>query len=445
MKLNWFSPLPPAGTDIAQFTLRVLPALRRALGGGAVTVWTDQDKWDEKQLAGVDVRRYRSGAVPWMEINKADLSVFNIGNNAQFHGAIWQISRQHPGLIILHDTHLHHLFYHLYVEQWQDAKEYLRQIAKYYGEAGRRDAARRMHNVAQEVYYLSEQYPLTPLALENSLGALVHSPVAFDLLRRARRWPLAYAPLPFPAAPLLEAPGSLERFSSGPPFQLILFGYIGRNRQLGAILQALAEFEEREQFRLHIYGELTDQEHWAAQIRELGLRRLVQLRGFVPEAKLDAALSAAHLAINLRYPTMGEASGSQLRIWSHALPSLVSETGWLATLPAAAVAFVRPSNEVADLQAHFRDFLSDPQRFQQIGEQGRRVLLEQHAPDVYARALIECAQMAERFRPQLIARQMAERAGTKLASMLKVNTPDMAASKVGCEIRELLISANTGD
>ncbi|MGI8997222.1 MAG: hypothetical protein ACR2GW_11205, partial [Pyrinomonadaceae bacterium] len=150
-------------------------------------------------------------------------------------------------------------------------------------------------------------------------------------------------------------------------------------------------------------------------------------------------------AINLRYPTMGEASGSQLRIWSHALPSLVSETGWLATLPAAAVAFVRPSNEVADLQAHFRDFLSDPQRFQQMGEQGRRVLLEQHAPDVYARALIECAQMAERFRPQLIARQMAERAGTKLASMLKVNTPDMAASKVGCEIRELLISANTGD
>lgn len=443
MKLNWFSPLPPAGTDIAHFTLRVLPALRRALGGGEVTVWTEQDKWGEKQLAGVDVRRYRSGAVPWVEINKADLSIFNVGNNAQFHGALWHLSRQHPGLIVLHDTHLHHLFYHLFVEQWQDAKEYLRQIAKYYGEAGWRDAARRMHNVAQEIYYLSEQYPLTLLALENSLGALVHSPVAFALLRQERRWPLAYAPLPFPAAPT-ESPGSRERFSSGPPFQLILFGYLGRNRQLGAILQALAEFEGRDQFRLHIYGELVDQDAWAAQIRELGLRRLARLRGFVPEAELDAALAAAHLAINLRYPTMGEASGSQLRIWSHALPSLVSETGWLATLPADAVAFVRPSHEVADLQAHFRDFLSDPQRFRQMGERGHRLLLEQHAPDAYARALIECAQMAERFRPHLAARQLAERAGTKLASMFKVNTPDMAASKVGREIRELLISANTG-
>ena len=34
------------------------------------------------------------------------------------------------------------------------------------------------------------------------------------------------------------------------------------------------------------------------------------------------------LLINLRYPTMGEASLSQLRIWRHALPSMVTQVGW---------------------------------------------------------------------------------------------------------------------
>src|SRR5204863_631305 len=37
MKLNWFSPLPPAATDLAHFTMRVLPALSQRAD---VTLWT---------------------------------------------------------------------------------------------------------------------------------------------------------------------------------------------------------------------------------------------------------------------------------------------------------------------------------------------------------------------------------------------------------------------
>ena len=71
--------------------------------------------------------------------------------------------------------------------------------------------------------------------------------------------------------------------------------------------------------------------------------------GFTSEKKLDEALSQAHLAINLRYPTMGEA-WSQLRIWAHASQS-GSQVGWYATLPPDTVRFVRPdTNEVADIQ-----------------------------------------------------------------------------------------------
>src|SRR5439155_4075393 len=56
MKLNWFSPLPPAKTDIAHYTARILPALR---AHAEVTLWTDQKDWDESLNLNAKVRRYR--------------------------------------------------------------------------------------------------------------------------------------------------------------------------------------------------------------------------------------------------------------------------------------------------------------------------------------------------------------------------------------------------
>ena len=65
---------------------------------------------------------------------------------------------------------------------------------------------------------------------------------------------------------------------------------------------------------------------------------------------------------------MGEASVSQLQIWDHALPSLVTKVGWYACLPAETVAFVRPDHEIIDIHAHLRAFLSEPWRYAQMGE-----------------------------------------------------------------------------
>lgn len=434
MKINWFSPLPPAATDIANYTARVLPALRAR---AEIVVWTDQTAWDESLVEGVEVRRYLQGEAFWRELNRGDLSVYHIGNHHLFHNEIWQISHRHPGLVVLHDLCLHRLFYQHYVQQSCDSREYLRQIGKYYGEAGRDDVAGLLLRAEQHVDYLSERYPLTLLALENSLGALVHSPDAFELLAQENQWPVGCAPLPFPAGPRLRTETPAARFSSGPPYRLIHFGYLGRNRRLDVILRALAGYAQRHQFRLDVYGELADGDQWAAQVSALGLDPLVTLRGFVPEAALEAALEAAHLALNLRSPTMGEASDSQLRIWSHALPSLVSEAGWYASLSSDAVAFVRPSSEVADLQQQFDAFLNDPARFALMGERGRRLLEERHAPEAYADALLECAQMARSFRPQWPTRPLAARAGAEIAATLKANAPHLLTQSAGRAIYEL--------
>ena len=89
MKINWFSPLPPAKTDIAHYTTRVLPALSAL---AQVTLWTDQREWDRALEQQAEVRAFRLGRVPWTELNRADANFYQIGNNPLFHGSIWQVS-----------------------------------------------------------------------------------------------------------------------------------------------------------------------------------------------------------------------------------------------------------------------------------------------------------------------------------------------------------------
>ncbi len=431
MRLNWFSPLPPAKTDIAHFTTRVLPALMQA---AEVTLWTDQPGWQRDLEKNVSVKRYRADRLPFFELNRADVTIYNIGNNPQFHGGIWEASRLLSGVVVLHDLRLHHFFDGIYRVKLRDLHSYLAVMKKFYGEEGRRDAAICFQQDARNIDYMAERYPLTELALENASGVVVHTPEAFNVLSQKNLWPVAYAPLPFPT----EQRSDRTRREAG-PYRLIVFGYIGRNRRLKSILLALAQSDYKERYQLDVYGTILDDEKQLRElISSLDLGRRVRLHGYKTETELDAALAGADLAINLRYPTMGEASGSQLRIWAHGLPSLVSNVGWYASLPQETVALVRTEeHEVDDIAAHLLAFVEKPSQFSEMGERGRRLLEEQHSPKAYVATVLELAQAAQSFRSKLAGLELAQRTALIAAECL---TPDLfndSFRRVGTEIQAL--------
>jgi glycosyltransferase involved in cell wall biosynthesis len=407
MRINWFSPLPPERTGIADYSAGVLAALARR---AQVTLWTEQTVWDKSLEDLAEVKHYDVQHLRWEEINRADISFYHIGNNACYHQAIWEVSRRQPGIVVLHDLRLQHFFVGLYRERWKDRAGYVEQMQQWYGSAGRQ-AAEVFWNGGHTIEFMAEHYPLTPLALAGARGVVVHTWDAWTELKAAGPWPLAYAPLPYRAAERGDPP--LVRRCNGDetPCRLVVFGHIGPNRRLDTIFQALADLPERQRFRLDVYGQVWNKEQLAARARDLGLEGAVSLHGFVLEPELDAALDRADLAFNLRYPTMGEASISQLRIWDRGLPSLVTSVGWYATLPNSAVAFVRPEHEVADIQGHLRTFLAEPSSFRKMGAAGRRILEDKHAPEAYAETLVSFAASVQEQRLCAVASEMADRVG----------------------------------
>ena len=441
MKVNWFSPLLPLRTDIAHYTARVLPFLRER---AEIRLWTEEENW----LAPyhLEAARFSPDAPDWRSIQAADVSVYQIGNNSSFHSGIWELSRRHPGIVVLHDECLQHLFAGYYLEKRKQPDVYFEHMRRWYGHQGLEAAAAYLSG-KHSTDEMARAYPLTELAIENACGVVVHTVGTYNQLKSKIPCPLAYLDLPYRAAP----PETFERWQlvrraacQKKRYRAVLFGYLGPNRRLNSILQAFAEFPGRSRFELFVYG-VSDTAFGQVKndVTEYGLADTVHLHGYVED--LDGALAQSDLAFNLRYPTMGESSGTQLRIWDHALPSIVTRTGWYATLPGDSVAFVRPENEVDDIRHHLQSFLDDPPAFAQIGERGRNVLVTRHSPTNYARDLIWFAGNALGYLPCTAGLDLIDRTAGLIVDCIPPNAQAIARDRLVNEVSRLFYNTRRNE
>jgi glycosyltransferase involved in cell wall biosynthesis len=411
MNLNWFSPVPPTQSSIAEVTATVLPALSKKV---SITAWVYEERWSPDLDQFVRVRRYHPNNPPWADINAAEMSIFHFGNHPYYHGPIWQVNRGHPGIVVLHDLTLQHFFAYLAChELGLRPREYCEMMQFYHPDGGR-EAAMDIISGRRTAHQICERYPLTNAALENALGVAVHNQAGCSAIQDSTNLPLAYVPLiPTEADSELELAVDPRRrhMNADGIYRIIMFGFLGPNRRVTSVLQSLRDFPQRDRFRLDIFGTLENKKNVCQLIADFRLENMVTIHGFVPEADLRSALAQSDLAINLRHPTMGEASGSQLQIWRHSLPSLVSDTGWYATLPRDTVAVVRRAAEVEDIHYHLDRFLRMPDLYRQLGRQGHCYLHRHHNIDNYVDSLLSLVETTLRDRLGQGASWMAHRTG----------------------------------
>lgn len=380
MKIDWFTPLPPARTDVGHFSARILPVLS---GYCDVTVWAPQKRWERSLEAYANIRPIQEGKMPWLHLNRNDAVIYNIGNDARFHTSIYKISQLHSGIVILHDLDLHEFF----------------------GET------------PPDVQVNELDIPHIRRVLNNADGAITHNGGRFDQVAASTSAPALFTPLPYCTKEnLRHVLSNKKKRRSGYPIPLVCFGFFGgQNRRMRQILEALSSFPGKEKFRLDVFGEVAFAKALKSWIAELGLRRLVKVHGFVSESKLNTALDEAALCLNLRYPTRGEASGSLLRAWNHSLPCMVTCIDWYKSLPEDCVAFVRPEFEIYDIQKHLNALLEQPELLKSKGKAGRKYLEQYHMVEDYVKNFLEFLPEVSRFRGKAFAQNFSRRASRMLA------------------------------
>lgn len=428
MKLNWFSPVPPTRSSIALDTAAVLPALARR---AEVTLWVHEKKWLPELEKSARVRRYDPNAMPWAEMNAADATIYHLGNEPRYHGPIWRVNRQHPGIVVLHDLNLQDFFTAMTDMSALTPGDYLRMMEFYHPGRGRSLGEAYLAG-KKSLTEVGIECPLTGAGIENALGVAVHTETGRDTVAGLTQLPVGYVPLFAPAMSALPA-----RISHRGAYRIVVFGFLGANRRLQSILQALHLFPERNRFHLDIYGSIAHEKAFRRRVKELGLSALVTSHGFVAETELNFALARSDLAVNLRDPTMGEVSASQLRIWQHGLPSLVTDIGWYATLSDDLVAKVRRDFELEDIQTHLHAFLADPRRYWEIGQNGRRYVNAHHTVEAYLDRLWELMEGTTAARPREVAIWIAGRAGVAMRPWFRESVADVCLPRAGNAIRDV--------
>jgi glycosyltransferase involved in cell wall biosynthesis len=324
----------------------------------------------------------------------------------------------------------------LVVEKTIGAAEYLQLMAFHHGSRGR-ELGEAFLSDKVRADQVAPECPLTGAALENAVGVAVHTPIGQAALASQVDMPVAYVPLFAQPQVVVNDGGGLASRAPRETYKLVMFGFLGYNRRLASVLTALQQFADRDRFHLHVYGKIDDEKTILRTIDALGVKRLVTLHGFVLDAELNDALRRSDLAINLRDPTMGEASATQLRIWQHGLPALVTNTGWYATLPENTIAPVRRETEIEDIGAHFERFLQEPEVYREIGQNGRAYVNEHHTIGAYVDGLMQLVTATRETRGRESARWLAGRAGSVMRPWFTDATAGVLTPRVASAIREL--------
>ena len=407
MRLNWFSPLAPQRTGIADYTGSIAPALMEQF---EVVFWSDLETDPGLLPPGAQVERFDPAHIHGPDFNRRlfiGCNIYNFGNDSRFHGGIARVARQIPGIAILHDTRLHHFAFECSREDTPTFASYLAQAEDIYGQDGV-DVARQV--IAAQGACIDDHVEAMPFIepyLEASLGAICHSQAARDQIRACSAAPILTLPLPFAS---LDAPAAVAR-TFEPPWRFVMFGYLNTNRRLESILQALATWPQAPPFQFDIYGSVWNPALVDELIQRWGLQDRVTVHGFVPQAQLQQAIAGAHLAFALRHPTMGEASWGILGSWSHATPALVTDEGWYSDLPSETAWKISVQNEAADLHAALNALASDPQVFVRMGRAAQARLAALHSPQGYARSLATALEDLPALTERFAARSLLGRMG----------------------------------
>jgi glycosyltransferase involved in cell wall biosynthesis len=165
-------------------------------------------------------------------------------------------------------------------------------------------------------------------------GLIVHSEFMKRAIRADRSLPLAviphhgHEPSPCDRARVREELGFGDR-----DLVVLSTGFVTKNKRYEAIIPALDEAAVPG-LKYVIIGQ--DEANYL-KVLSAGRTLPIIRKGFVSHGDLEKYLAAADICLNLRCPTMGENSGSLLRMMSNAKPVLVSDTGSYGDLPGAAV------------------------------------------------------------------------------------------------------------
>jgi len=384
MRLAFFSPLPPARSGIADYSEALLASLKPLIGAehGSDSGHGSDSEHGSDLGHGSGVEVFSGGHQPY-DPARFDIALYHVGNNGH-HGFVYETALRHPGVVVMHESNLHHLMADLTIKRG-DWDGYVREC-EYNGGAAAREFALRVRRLEIGPDY--EGVPMTRRLLDSARGIVVHSRFMAREMRAAGFvGPVAVIPH---GAWIPEGHRAAYRYKLGLDEVTPLVGIFGFLKPYKRIPESLRAFRRLVRLvpnaRMILVGEAHPEFPVEPLIRSMGLSANVRVLGFTPIAEFVGYLSACDIVLNLRYPTVGESSGTLLRSLGLGKAVMVSELGSFQEFPEDVCLKVPVGAGEEDLIFEYLNLLvSRPDVTRQLGARARDYVARECNWDTVAR------------------------------------------------------------
>jgi glycosyltransferase involved in cell wall biosynthesis len=324
-KIAWLSPLPPQHSGIANYSYWLI----KGLGP-----YVDIDLFCDEQELSPDLRdRFPVFPVRAFQLQrqKYDDVIYHLGNNSLFHREIYKLAWNFPGTIVLHDYNLsafmHDAFY--LKDDWQ---LYEQALSNTNG-----DSSKGLRGFVPRLRRNAGAFPMSHAVVNKSRKVVVH-----------HRWVKDQ----FPDANHIQVIPHFARINQQPtPEQIAAFkqkfqinenhfvitclGFINSNK-LPHLQVEVAKRLLAQGYPVHLLfaGETAPEvKRLQAEVAAGDYRGKITFTGYLDEADYFSALFASDVVVNLRNPSMGEASGTLMHALAAAKPTIVSEINQYKEFP----------------------------------------------------------------------------------------------------------------
>ncbi len=347
LRVAYFSPMPPALSGIADYSEALVDGLASRC---EITVFSDG-----RQA---------------FEPSAHDVALYQIGNNPD-HAEAYRTALAHPGVVVLHEANLHHLLAAITIRAG-DWDAYLREVEYDAGPAALAFA----HRVrALEVGPDYDGVSALRRILSNARGLIAHSDFVIAMAREAGfSGPAAKIPHGAWIPELSDRMVWRSRLGVAPSTPLVgIFGHLKPYKRIAESLRAFRRVVRRQpNAKLILAGEPHADLPIERLIGSLGIAAEARLLGRVEIDEFVGYLAASDIVLNLRFPTVGETSGTLLRAMGLGKAVIVSDVGAFAEFPDDIVLKVAPGPAEEDILTEYLTLLVERQDIaRQLGQRAR--------------------------------------------------------------------------
>jgi glycosyltransferase involved in cell wall biosynthesis len=333
MRLAWFTPLAPVRSGISDYSMEVLP---HVLGSHEVDVFVGSA--DELRGLQRGFHVHNAHEFVWRDHRAPyELVIYEMGN-ARCHEYMWPYALRYPGLVVLHDGHLHHARAWSLLRHRRE-RDYRAEFEYSHHHAAPDSAQIGLSGFSGPIYYY---WPMIRPIVESARAVAAHSAWLADEIRATH-----------PARPVhrirMGVADPLSDQSIGPKaadirtrhgiaagtLLVCAYGGITPEKRVPQIFRAVADTVPwRPDIHVLLVGDRSAHYDPLPDAERAGVAARVTLAGFVSDAELPAYLAAADVAMCLRWPTARETSASWLRCVAAGTATVIIDLVHQADVPA---------------------------------------------------------------------------------------------------------------